>query len=421
MHMPLTLAACVFFLGIVLFSLAEERTLLRPTALFGMMWFFIIASASVIPFGTHMLRPEAIEVFVVGGCAFVLASKLADAAFATTSDLAITPNVKGIVQVVAAVYNLALLALIPFFVAELLRAMDVLQLDNFAIAARIALGPEREQLQVPHFYQSMTSVGSILALACASTYAGRTRDKIALGLSIPGPLALAVLTFSRSPVVSLLVGICMVLAVRGQISRWSSLVLLAGGLIVAVAMGLLLNKGPDPDIYDSPLQGLAHNIGLYLGGGALGFSAVMDQPFRVTEPGQAYTFFTQLLHWIGLVDTLPDPIMGDISSDLGNVYTYYLAYWADGGWFGIVAIAATTGFVGTSLYRLARRGSLLASVGYGMAAYGVLLEGTNDTLFASSVPWILMLFGVGGPQVLGELLTRRPVVAHFPERRLVDP
>lgn len=402
--MFLNFAACALFVGITLLSLAKDPSPLRPTALFGIIWALIIASATLIPFGTLSLKPEAISVFVVGGIAFALAGEVADLAIGDGVFAPPSPTVMRTIQRAALAYNMALLLLVPVFISVLLQAMDTLQLDDFAVAARFALGPERERLQIPHYFQSFTSLGAILALATAWTYQGSRADRIALALSIPGPLAMSVLTFARSPVVSLLVSVAMVLAIRGRVSRRSLLTGVCLTLVLALVMGSLLSKGPDLDAVASPAQGFARSMGLYFGGGALGFSAAMDQPYRVTEPGLAYTFITQLANWFGLVKTLPDPILGDVTAELGNVYTFYFSYWADAGWIGVILGASAAGFATNTLYLLARRQSLLACVAFGVAAQTLFLQGTADPLFGSSVPWLLIFFVIGGLQLGARML-----------------
>jgi oligosaccharide repeat unit polymerase len=386
------------------------RSVLYPPALFAAIWTVILLSTAVLSYGTLTLKPEAIAVFVAGAVMFYVGGSLALAFESVgTVPTPVPATTKRLVQYVALGFNLSLLLIVPVFVAVLREAMINLDIGEFASAARYALSSA--DVAIPHWFQSVSSLGRFLAFACAATYTGTRRDRNVLLLSIPGPFVMALLTFSRNPIVALATGIAFILRLKGRVSARTLAV--AGSVVFAIAMSVAgaLHKGPDLDTGVSPIVGYAHSTGLYFAGGALGFSAVMDNPVIVGEPGLSLTFFRQIAALWGVPFHETGWALQEFTTEIGNVYTVYYNYWTDAGWLGVLTYACVAGFLTTLVYLRARAGSLVATVAFGIVGQGILMSGTADEIFSSPTPWILIVgfFGLlSAPAWVARIAPWRP-------------
>lgn len=375
-----------------------ERSWLFPPTLFCLVWGGVLISTAALRYGDLRVTSPALLIFLLGALVLTVSSACT---FAIANDRVrvaapLTPAQLSFATRAILVFNLGLVVVIPSFAGTLARAASDLGIENLAAGARLALGGYSDLVVIPHWYQSVATLGAVLACFAAWMYDGTRRGRWILGLSLPGPFIMAGLTFARSPVIALAIGVLTILAIRRTV-RFAAIgtaTMLAVG--VAVGMGAILEKGPSSVGGESFLHAVAQNVGLYFTGGILGFSAILDQPYSVGEPGLMTLGFVQLANWFGAGLPIPHNILGYVSEDVGNVYTAYFGYWADGGWTGVCLYAACVGVFSTFLYIRARRGYPIAGVAFGTCVFGLIFSTTADQFFGSFIPWIIVAVVVGG-------------------------
>lgn len=396
--MPLDLMVVIGGAGLAGLAFTARRlagSWFFPPALFAGAWAGFILASLAVQFGYLTLTPSAILVFVVGAVVFVVAGTVAWA-WAGSGEAAqeIAPVRGRVIRWVVLTYSAMLVVFAPIFLHTIRDLLLEMNLEELAVGARTVFSGEQANL-VPHYFQSVSSVGTILTLLMAWLYDGSWRDRMLLGFSLASTLAMLVLTFSRTPLFFLVIGAGGLLLFRGRITRATAglgvCLLVAGGVI----MGSLLGKGPDYVGHASRFEAVAQNLGIYFVGGPIGFGEVMDHPTGVGESGLSLRFFTQALQSLGYPITLPNNVLDVYRAELGNVYTFYFAYWLDWGWAGVLFIAAVAGVFSTLLYCWSRRGNPIAGVGFGITLPALINSATGDSLFGSSVPWILTALVVG--------------------------
>jgi oligosaccharide repeat unit polymerase len=394
--------AALLALGVV--ARAVGGRWLYPPAVFALAWSFCIGSGLFLRFGALRFSSDALLVFALGGVLAVAAGiattiLLRRDVVGNVQDAA--PAVATSVRVTIAFSGFVLLVLIPSFLGALRDATAMLGIDDLATGARTALSFNLDL--VPRRFATAASLGTTVSYFAAAIYDGRPRDRVLLLLAIGAPLALIVPTFSRTPLVTLTVGVLGILAARRRVP-WTAagisfVVVLAG----AIAMGSALGKGPD-STGTSGVAALVRNLGIYFVGGPLGFSEVMPVPGAVGEHGLGWRFISQPLQSLGFIARIPDNVLGEFRFELGNVYTMYFAYWLDFGWSGIILVALVTGSATAALYEGAIRGSLFCLAGLGIVYPSIINVATGDGLFATAMPWILLAALTVAFQVGGQLV-----------------
>jgi hypothetical protein len=145
---------------------------------------------------------------------------------------------------------------------------------------------------------------------------------------------------------------------------------------------------------------------VYFVGGPVGFSRVMDDPGVVGDPGLSLRLVKQVASWVGISTQMPESVNGYITTDLGNVYTFYYPYWYDGRWLAVILASLAAGLVSTVTHIAARLGSPIAGACFGVVVGAILTSAVGDGIFATPMQWLLVA-------ALGWLLWRIPA---SPER-----
>jgi len=388
--MTLLIASILFFQAIFMYRVAGSW--LFPPALYALYWAGVVACSAVIRFGDYSMSVGAMMVFLVGSIVFSIGGYVAVRFFGSgRSREPVSPARKRFIQNCIAVYSFGLLALVPLFISSLRQAGATLGIDEFAVAARTALGVS-DRAGIPRYFQSVTSIGSVLAYCAAWLYDGARRDKITLVLATTATLAMSVLTFARTPVYMLIVGVLGILSFRKTIRPRTVFVSIALTLTLALFLGALLGKGPEFREGKSTAGAVVENLAVYFVGGPVGFGQIMGNPELVGEKGLSLRFFTQAAQSLGADIELPNNVLGYFSDVLGNVYTIYYAYWLDAGWWGIMLLALLAGFFCTSAFCLAKRNHPVAGAAMGLIMGSILNSATGDGIFGSSIPWLLLIF-----------------------------
>ena len=368
---------------------------LFPPALFSAVWAGNLVFSLVVHYGDLSITPPALLVFLTGAVLFAstgiglwLGRGLERAAPALPRERSV------FMRRIILAYSIGLIVLFPFYLQAIRNAIAQLSIEDLASGARtVTMGGDIRL--VPRYFQSLLSIGGALTLLMAWLYDGSRRDRLLLALSLGSWLANIVLALGRTPVFVLVIGVGSILAFRRKISLVAAIVGLALTAVAAIAMGSVLGKGLDLSTHTSLVEAVARNLGVYFVGGPVGFAHVMDRPTRVGELGLSLRLFTQALQSFGYSISLPNNILGFDTTDLGNVYTMYFAYWLDWAWWGVAAVGIAAGAFATWLYIAARRGNPIAGVGLGIAFPALLNSATGDGLFGSSIPWILIVLIVG--------------------------
>jgi oligosaccharide repeat unit polymerase len=367
------------------------RSWLYPPALWSAYWAGVILACSVRPIGDSRLTPDALLLFLSGSLSFTLGGSLANVLLPTATYLDRSPTDRrrrAIFQVIVA-YSIILFTLVPFFVRSVQQAGDLLRIGSFATAARYSLGLH-DRGGIPRAFLSAISVGTILTY-CAAALNDRSRSaRWTLGCILAATLIMSGLTFARSPVYMLVTGTLAIGVLRGAVRTRTVVLSMLLLVVLAGGIGSLLGKGPDFATRPAA-SAVLDSIGIYFVGGPLGLSNVMGNPESVGEHGLVFRFLTQAAQSLGFAVNLPTNVLGYAKDDLGNVYTFYFAYWLEWRWFGALSGAALAGCLSTLIYVLARRGHPVACVGYGLVMGSVLNSAVGDGFFGSSIPWILTI------------------------------
>jgi oligosaccharide repeat unit polymerase len=378
--MALITSLALLILAIVLYR--KFRRWLFPPVLYTLYWSGVIAGTVVFNFWSYTLTSGALVVFVVGGICFVVGGLVAEATVGAAGPQSTVPEGrKRFIQNCIIVYGIVLLLLLATFVDELARAQSILGTDQFALAARISYWDPNYSL-MPRYFQSLVALGSVLAYLAAWLYDGSRRAKISLLFGVVGPLSFDVLSFGRSPVVALLLGVLSVLVLRQAVKQRSMLILLALTTIISLAMGFALGKGgSEGPVSEVSFSSVAKSVASYFVGGPLGFSQVMDQPAVVGQSGLSLRLIGQAAKSLGVDIELPDNVLGYYNPNLGNVYTIYFAYWLDYGWIGIIVVGLLAGFLCTFIYRSASNGNPVAGVAFALVPGALLTSAVGDGIF----------------------------------------
>ncbi len=384
------LVASILLAQAILLRMAA-RSWFFPPALYALYWAGVLATSMFIGFGDYSLSAGAVSVFLVGSLFFSIGGCGAAWCFREgMKTLPTSPSRKKFILNCIGWYSAGLFALVPLFFRTLQEVGANLGIDEFVVGARFAFG-ESDRGGIPRYFLSLTSVGATLAYCAAWLYEGMRRDKIVLGMAVISTLAMDVLTFARTPIFTLLVGVIAIMAFRRTIRVRSILLFAAMGVFLVVFLGAMLGKGPDFHSGKSPAYAVAENLAIYFVGGPAGFGYVMENPASVGEPWLSLRFFTQAAASFGADIALPNNVLGYFSDVLGNVYTIYFAYWLDWGWWGVVSMALLAGFFCTAIYTMARKGNTYAGVGMGMITGAILNSATGDWIFLTSIPWMLLV------------------------------
>jgi len=383
----------MLFLAVLSYRAAHSW--LFPPALFSLYWAIVVGVSAVVRYGGDELSLDALLVFFAGCLVFSAGGWVAVLSLGTGGRVwRVEARRKRFVQMCIIAYSAGLLALTPFFAIAIYRAGLSLDIEILAVAARTAFG-ESGRGGIPRYFLSLTSVGGVLAYIAAWLYDGFRRDKEILLLAVLAPLAMSVLTFARSPVFALVVGVLAITVFRGTMRLRTALVGISMGAVLAVAMGVMLGKGPEFGSGVSSVYAVAENLAVYFLGGPAGFAQVMGAPTTVGEPGLSLRFFTQLARSLGADIALPANVLGYYREGMGNVYTIYFAYWLDGGWLGVLGMSFLAGYLCAAVYVLAKREHPVAGVAFGLVTGSILTSTVGDGIFGSSVPWLLFIAVVG--------------------------
>ena len=391
--MLLLAASILFFQAIFMYWIGG--TWFFPPAMYALYWAGVVACSAVIQFGDYSMTVDALTVFLGGSMFFAIGGITAMRSISGEKPQEPMSLLrKRFIQNCIVVYNVGLLSLVPLFFVTLKNLEGILGIDEFAVAARVALG-ESDRIGIPRYFLSLTSLGGIMAYCAAWLYDGKRRDKIILGLSVAAPLMMNVLTFARTPIYMLLVGVMAILMFRNTIRKRTVVVYALLGLSLGIFMGSVLGKGPEFNAGNNFLYSIVEKVAVYIVGGPVGFGYVMETPTSVSEIGLSLRFFTQAASSFGMDITLPHNVLGEFSDILGNVYTIYFAYWLDWGWWGVIVISLIMGYLCTAVYVFARLGNPVAGVAFGLVAGSMLNSAIGDGIFGSSIPWLLILTVVG--------------------------
>ena len=387
--MTLFAAAGVFSLGLIGLRACDRWWF--PPALFCMYWTLILIACTVADFWQYSLTVQANLVFVIG-CATFLCGGLLASRFFPAGQTSSPPDesrlrfVRRLIWVGSAVLVLT----VPLFLDSLSNAAAQQGVDNSLSGYRYVLTrPDRGG--VPRVYSSIGSIGMALAFCAAWLHAAHRRALGTLLGAVFGALLMSVLSSSRTNVFTLLVGVVAILAIGGRIHTKSLVAFILGTAGITSGMGLIMNKVPGFEFGLKGLRPLAESLAIYFVGGPLGFANVMDIARSVGEPGLSLRFFLQPLQSVGFGLDLPPLVLGYFSSELGNVYTMYFAYWLDGGWLGVILVGLLAGLFCTSIALLARRGNAFGGLGMGYVIPALLNSATGVGVFYSATHWLILI------------------------------
>ena len=403
--MSLLIGVSFAVVAVLLYRVKGSGTVLFPPALMAMYWAVIVSLTGLIGFKDVRLRPEALLVFSLGVVFFVVGSLPAllfgqmHARRSVKRALSATRRVAA-QKAIFAFSVIAILALC-WYVAVLVPLAKQIAYGTLWQSMRLASQTYAQSVVPLQFCESIFSISSVLASLAAWLYNGSRRDAFAIAAAGTAPLAAGLITFSKTNVAALLVGVLAILWFRRAIAP-KVVVLGACALIGSfVLIMFALSSGTQ---VAGPYWFL-DRLSTYFLGGPVGFSEIMNNAQQVGQPGLSYGFALQFLQRLGLYSGAPDFVLGYFSPEFGNVYTWFYAYWLDSTWLGVLIVSMFAGLICTASYVGAQRGNPIAGVAMGRVTYAILNSANGDLLFLSATPWLLIVIVVA-------IVTHLPVQRH---------
>jgi oligosaccharide repeat unit polymerase len=369
------------------------RSWFFPPVIYSLYWAFIMLGTILPVLSKGKLTADSMLVFLLGAYCYAAGGIMALAVIRPSSTVSrkISESRIRSIQTIIIGFSTILLVMVPLFVKSIQQLANSLRIESFAIGSRFILGLP-DQGGISRIFRSSTSLAVVLAYYAAWQYRGFRRDKITLVMAVVAPLIMNILTFGRTPIFMLIIGVLAILLFRKRIDKARALAIFLFTLYISFNIGVALKKGPEGGLGESPFLASINNLTVHHLGGPVAFGQVMESPELVGERGLSLRFFTQTLNSFGLKNTVPNNVLDYIGGDLGNVYTWYFAYWLDAGWLGIIVFSVIGGFVSGIVYLFARRASFLAGAAWGLVISAILDSAVIDLLFGSAVPWLLIGF-----------------------------
>jgi oligosaccharide repeat unit polymerase len=228
---------------------------------------------------------------------------------------------------------------------------------------------------------SVTLYGTLGELAfITALMAFYTRDRhpkravAAVALSLAMGTALG----QKDGPLSLIAGIVCVEWLRTRRVNWRMLGVMAL-IFIAITAGIEFYVHIGGDSPTEQVGAVAENFAVYLSGGLVGFDQVVRNPNAVPQINPFYAFYLRALRKLGNYEEVPEfaeyVTIGPGRTD--NVYTMYWDYLFLG-YVGAVLFTGVLGFVATSVYLRALRGSGLCVLVYAVLFRGVLFGTFTD-------------------------------------------
>lgn len=375
----------------------------------GALALYVLTANSFTPL--HELEPTTVLFFVTGALVFCAGAVAASWRTQAPVDLADRSMLRGSV---ALIIGLLFVVTVPAIFMRVSTLLAGVPLDQVLFLARnVDVDPSRlgiSSLLGPFSNAIPLSIAITLLLYAVPV---SPRVQWMRGLIFVATLGIQVSTGGRSGIVSLLIGMTCIFAMRGELT-WRRMTLFGTVfLLLFFAIGLLVRKGGaslDASLAENvrlALQGLRD----YAVGGLVAFQRVLHYPGEVPSTGGITRTAAIMLNGIGThfpvaSQHLEFSAIGDRL--VANVYTSYF-YYVEYGMAAAAGLVFLAGFTIAIVYARASQGSGLARALYATLAAGMVLSVFGEG-FYNNVNYL-------GKLLICGVLLLKPIQPHRPHDR----
>jgi oligosaccharide repeat unit polymerase len=389
---PSWIGAAVLLL-IAFLNLRLGRSILYPPAHFSLLWLALLIAALALS-GTYFpLSLEAVAVFCVGVFAFSVGGALM---LLITQRLPAAPRPLSTADSTSIQYFLGgglvlLVAALPLFWRYVLSVVDP-RFDNLWWGIRsgmIALAEVQGQKPWEQFmYDNLTVLAILLALTAVAHRTERAASQVVAGSLVVVATLYNLATGSRAGAFTVLLGSLGIIVIRrGRIMPRHIAVGIIAVAVMFVPVTVLRVRTGD---VNKDLQVVSDIALLYTVGPLTAFDQYLQYPAVLSQPWSVSHSVLHAANRLGFEVDAPSQHLDyvNVGAPWGmNVYTMFLAYFAEFGWLGVVVFPALVGFATVYMYRLAAERGGHVLILYAMAFSEICKSGFSEGFFMGLNMW----------------------------------
>ena len=375
-------------------------SVLYPPTHFAVIWAVLLAISLVFADSIFPLSVDAVTVFAIGAVAFSAGGAVRlvfEQRRPREYGSAAPQPVNSAVERLLRAGLIGLVLLFPVYWRYVLSLADQ-RFSNIWWAIRsgsIAQSEFQGQKPIEQLFFDNVAVAAILLALAAMTHLGERGSSrlVAFGL-IATATAYNMATGSRAGAAMVLMGAWGIQMMKRGRFFWRYVVVgLLGALLMYLPIALLrmTKSGDVGSMAASDMRVVGDTAILYTVGPLVSFDAYLQNPSSLDETWSISFFFLRAANRLGLDVHAPSTHLGYVSvgqAGASNVYTMYLAYYADFGMAGVILLSAIVGYGLVWLYSAASsRGSYLLIL-YGLAFNEICKSGFNEGFFNGLNTWI---------------------------------
>jgi oligosaccharide repeat unit polymerase len=358
---------------------AFSRNLLYPPCVYTAVWLISLIGLAASGDAFFPVEAQALIIYLVGAVAFsgggliVLCSRL-DARVVWYSGFR-----RDRIYSVLDMALLFVVAGLPLYMHNALTAVGQLDASLLAELRRMELEAEISSGGQFSLLRNLVVLSQFVAMALHYENDGRRARKWRSYVAVIVAIVYAVFTGSKGAVITLIITLTFISAIRARRLNFRSFVWAALLVLGFFGAGLLLINYVSADTVVSlqTLRLLAETLRTYWLGGLVAFNDVVQAPESLLSTQHINRFFLETWNSLGGEIELPS-INAEYTSiapdNETNTYTIYFSYFKDHGWMGTILGTTAIGVIGTWLYRQARLGGAEWAAFYAVTMTGAVLS-----------------------------------------------
>lgn len=388
------------------------RRLLHPSVVYSLIW--AIQLVGLLLFSERFIKPsvDALFVVVLGAVSFTIGTYISSSCIFCQNYIIQSREVrKSAALFITSAVVVAICLYGQYHIFTTLLSGNVFA--DSLVYARTLMSIENEDIYGLYKYGSPIALGVLLVLQILIIRdEANVLHKILFGYFLIAALFMAVISTGRGPIafIFLLLGLVYILSRDKKRIGWR-----AGGIFVGLSalvffvfwiMGRVMGKVDNDALV--ALGGLVD----YLFSSIPALSVYLDRnPIPLIGGdggGNTLRFFSALAAAAGLVDKPANLVQGFVPvPHLTNLYTIYLQYVKDFGWFGVVLLPLMIGFLYNQLFLWSMSNTKNELAFYLLAiSYLPLLQSVfQETHFSLMSSWIQFM-------IIGLVMTKTYVEKH---------
>ena len=368
---------------LLLLLLAANRaisgSLLYPPCVYTAVWLVSLTALVVSGDTFYPVVPEALLVYLTGAVAFSLGGLVA---FTLRSSPLPVPRQPQQIRQTRAVLDMALLVVLvglPFYVRDIMGTFDIFDVRVFAELRIAAVAESESSERAFSLLRNLVVLAQFVAMAMHYENDGTRYRKWRSYFAILLAITYGVLTGSKGPAVTLMIGLMFVSFIRKQRVSLLTLGWVVGMVFLFFSGGLLLVNyiGIAADLSIDTFRLVAETVQYYWLSGLVAFNRIVQMPNSLESTQTLGRFFLETANGFGARFTIPSihaeftPVS---ASQETNIYTIYVSYFKDHGWFGLIIGMSVLGAAVSGVYRAARTGAPVAVILFASLATGIVFS-----------------------------------------------